>query len=271
MEVLVCFVVICLAGQWLAFRVTRRSERVGAMWTLVLLLAVCAKSALDALPSLEWALLPWPAYALVQPLVMYPLAAMFFGVAASRLPVRWNRIVVLLVGVGVIGYGAQRNAWIAWPEAHGQSIYADAGHHLQQSTHYTCGPAACVAAVSHCGVRISERDMARLCLTRVHGSRLFDLYRGIVLALERQAYEVSILPLTAEQVVEPERITVSSNRGGGHAICLVGQGTDALVHDPLDREPERWDLDRVRREYRAPAIVIEARTSTTNPAAATPR
>ena len=76
---------------------------------------------------------------------------------------------------------------------------------------------------------------------------------------QRAAKKIPVV-LSAEEVAQDGRITVSSNRGGGHAICLVGRGVSALVHDPLDHAPEYWDLPTLRSDYRSPAVLIEARS-----------
>lgn len=241
----------------------RRSRRLAHGIAAVFAVALCAKAALATRADWEWWLLPWPAYALVQGFVLYALAAAFFGAAASTLPVRWNRLVVLAVGLGVLTHGLHRHAWLAWPEIHGDDRRAGADHHVRQSTHYTCGPAACASALSYCGITISERDLAAACLTRCSGSSLFDLYRGLVVTLRNCPFFVSIENPTADDVVAHRLLSIATNPGGGHALCFAALAGEVVVHDPLAPGPRTMTMEQLRAGFRGPAIVIR-------PAAAPP-
>ena len=257
-------VISLLAGAG-AYVWSRRSAMAANVLVPLLLALVCGKAVLDAKPAWEWTLFPWPGYAFVQGSVLYGIAVVFFGVAAVRLPLRWNRLVVLALGVAVLGHGLHRHAWLAWPEVHGDGRVPGVDHHLVQSTHYTCGPAACAAALSHLGIVVSERDMAAMCLTRSSGSRLFDLYRGLVVALDGRAIDVSIEDLPAEALLASDLVVVAANSGFGHALCLVTTNGAATVHDPLQPYAQRWDGAEVRREYRGPAIVLRGRDVVATP------
>jgi hypothetical protein len=241
-----------------AYLVAARSQKAGAIGASVFLVLLIGKSLLHWKPHWEAMLFPWPDYSYFQQFAIYPLVVVFFGFAAARLPILWNRIVVGLVGLSFLGYGAWENSWIAWPQQHGGDIYADARNHRQQSTHYTCGPAACMAAASHFGVKISERDMAKLCLTRTGGSRLFNLYRGLQLALPDGEFRVRIVDLSADDLLERGRVVVTSN--SGHALCIVGKGTRVLVHNPLYPDPSHWNRGKLTKNYRGPAVLVERST-----------
>lgn len=257
MLLLASFAVSSLALGAFGYVASMRWARFPQLVLPALLALLAAHAALKARPDWEWACFPFASYAYVQGFWLYPLATLFFGVAAGRLPVRWNQVVVSLVGCATLSHGVARHSWIAWPEVHGEPVFADAQHHLRQSTAYTCGPAACVAALSRCGVRVTEREMAELCLTRSCGTSLFDLYRGVVLALEGRRFRISIRTVTADEVIHQRLLVVASNRGGGHAICVEGDAIDAVVHDPLQAAAQTWDLDRLRTGFLPPAIVIE--------------
>jgi hypothetical protein len=238
-----------------------RSARAQVVALPVLLALLCVRAVLGHYPALEWRLFPWAGYAYVQGFTLYPLAVAFFGLAAARLPVRWNRAVIALVGLGVLGHGLYRHAWIAWPESHGDSRVPNATHHVQQSTHYTCGPAACAAALSHCGITVSERDMAAMCLTHSNGTSLFDLYRGLVMALDEQSFAVSIEELPYERLGSDDYLVVCANSGGGHAICMAAHDGHVTVHDPLRKAPQEWQASDLPRDYSTTAIVIRERRS----------
>ncbi|MCU0867922.1 MAG: hypothetical protein MUC36_29400 [Planctomycetes bacterium] len=207
-----------------AFALALRRPRIAAGSAIGLVALLCGRAVLAARADWEWALFPWPGYAFVHGFVLYGLAAAFFGLAAATLPVRWNRAVVLAAGLGVLAHGVHRNAWMAWPEVHGDARVAGPDHHVRQSSYYTCGPAACVV--------------------QVIGDRPFD---------------VSIEAVSAEQIVAEQLVVVGSNSGRGHALCIATSGGRLVVHDPLRPVAQRYSLQLLRDEFRPPAIVIRAR------------
>lgn len=262
------FIALAAAGLALlfgAFALVLRWRRHAQAAAGVLVAMLCGRAVLAARADWEWALCPWPSYALVQGFVLYGLAAAFFGVAAATISVRWNRLVVLAVGLGVLAHGMSRHAWLAWPEQHGDTRVAGADHHVRQSSHYTCGPAACAAALSHCGVVRSERELAAACLTRRQGTSLFDLYRGLVLVVGDHPLTVSIEAVTAEQIVAENLVVVGANSGGGHAVAVAARGGRIVWHDPLQAAAQITTLPRLRDEFGSPAIVIRSRQTAATP------
>lgn len=239
-----------------AYLAARRHPRAAGVALPLLLTLLGARAVLSRLPALEWALFPWPGYAFVQGFTLYPLAVAFLAVAAARLPIRWNRAVVLALAAAVLAHGISRHRWLAWPEVHGDARTADAHHHLRQSTIYTCGPAACAAALSHHGIVASERHLAALCLVRRSGASLFDLYRGLVAATAGQPFAVSIEDLTADELLAGDHVVVATNDGGGHAICITTERGAITVHDPLQPAPQTWTAAELRAGYRGPAVVL---------------
>lgn len=240
----------------LGYRLSRRRVDIGKLGCASLMLLICGKALLHWKPHWEFALFPWPDYAYLQQFSIYPLVALFFGLAAAQMPVAWNRAVVAACGMGFLSYGAYENSWMAWPEEYGQQVYADQHNHRPQTTHFTCGPAACVTACAYLGVRRSERHLARLCLTHENGSRLFNLYRGLRLTLPEEQFSVQILDLPAAELLAEGTVVVTSNRGGGHALCLVGEGDQVRVHDPLDPEPKVWTPAELHKNYRGPVVLV---------------
>lgn len=108
--------------------------------------------------------------------------------------------------------------------------------------------------------------MAELCLCRRSGSRLFDLYRGLVTTLDPDRFAVSIEGLDAAALLRSDTVVVASNGSRAHAIAIATRAGAATVHDPLAKAPEVWSPAQLQRDYRPPAIVIRPR-----PVAASPR
>ncbi len=61
-----------------------------------------------------------------------------------------------------------------------------------QSTGYTCAPASCATLLSRFGVKTSEKEMSKLCLTQVRGTEYIDIVRGLNLKLDPDKYEVRL-------------------------------------------------------------------------------
>jgi hypothetical protein len=234
----------------------RRWRRAAASAVPLLLVALVLRLAFDLRPDWEWAVFPQPGYAGTQSVQLYVIGAAFFGLAAARLSVRWNRVVVVAVGALVLAHGLERHRWLAWPEVHGDERTAGADHHVRQSTHYTCGPAACVAALSHCGIVATERGMAAACGARPGGTRLFDLYRGLVTVLAEQPFRVGIESLDERGLCRDGQVLVGSNAGGGHALCVANVGGRHVLHDPRALAPQVLTAAELVAVMRGPFVVV---------------
>ncbi len=257
MLLLVLLILGSIATGVVAWRTAARYPKAGTIASAVFMLLLCVKAVVHWRPDWEVMLFPWPKYAYLQPLAIYPLMVSFFGLAAARLKLRWNQVLVALIGVVFLGYGVWQNSWIAFPEQHGRAVRADREHHCRQSTTYTCGPAACVSALDYFGVTVTERSMASLCLTHKSGSSTFNLYRGLLLALGERDFRVRILTLAPADLTLRGRVVVTATGQGHHAICLLGTGDGVTVHDPLHAQPRGWSLDALSQQVQGPVILIE--------------
>jgi len=220
---------------------------------------VVFKAVLHYEPAWEASLFPWVGYIYLQEYWLYPVAMLFFGLAVGHLPVLWNRVVVALVALAILSWGARQNLWIAFPETHGAEIRADTQGNIAQSTKYTCGPCACVSALSYLGVSATEREMARLCLTHKTGTTVFNEYRGLVLKLQGTPYTVRIMKLSAKQLMTPGLTATVSIARGFHSVCVHGAGDHAIVHDPYVGQSLKWFEKKLREKYFPPAVVIVKR------------
>lgn len=227
----------------------------------LLLGALVAYAVLMYRPVWEAWLFPSVDYLLWRPFWLYLLSAAFFGLAISRLPVRWNRWVVTVVAVLVAAHGAWSNRWVLLPEEHGDARTADLQHHCRQSTMYTCAPASCVIAASYCGIAVSERQMAERCLTSSAGTQVFNIYRGLRLTLPSERFRVAIEAVTAEDLCQPGRLAIVAWVEMAHAICVVGDGDGVVVHDPLVSRPGYWDRARLAERFDGVAVRVDDRRS----------
>ena len=127
--------------------------------------------------------------------------------------------------------------------------------HCEQSTIYTCAPAACVAALAHCGIRISEREMAALCLTNRNGTDEFNIYRGLTLALVGKPWRVRLREIPAEALAAHDAVAVICLPG--HANAVIGEGGGILLHDPFTAGPTRRTVAEFATIYTGTAVTIE--------------
>ncbi len=246
-------------GWWVSARVHRRSPRAALVGAGVILGLLAMKSLLYRFPAIEGTLFPFVWYVLIYDHLITALGLCFFGWAMALLPIRWNRLAVAVVVVGLFARGVWMTTWMAWPEHHGQDRGANALHHYRQSTMYTCAPSACVAVLAHLGIASTESEMAELCLTTRWGTSEFNTFRGLSLKLEGTAWRARIRWRTAEELTDPSCYAVISWQGAFHAIATVGQGGDVLVHDPMAPRPAVWDLAKLKERYGGTAVVVEPR------------
>lgn len=245
---------VAVATAWLAWRTPRLRLALAAG---VLLLLV-AKSVLNYLPVEEAALLPWTWYAWLQGYWAFAFGAAFFGLAIPQLPQIWNRLVVAVIALVVLGFGAIETSWMLRQRPLGEEIAPGLNHHLTQTTGYTCAPCAAAIALGYIGVTATERDMARLCLTREEGgSTTFNTWRGLRLALDGTRWRPRLARVTPEELCAPGRVAVIDFPAISHAITVIGRGKDVLLHDPLANEPRTLTQADLARRYGGTAVLLE--------------
>jgi hypothetical protein len=225
----------------------------GAGGALVLLKAVVKNR-----PVWEAALFPFPDYVKYQGFVLYLGVALFFGACLAWLAGRRERPMVALLFLVAVAQSGFANTWLLDRTPYGEERFANASLHCEQSTMFTCGPAACVSALAHCGVRVSERQMAALCLTSADGTGVFNVYRGLTLALAGTPWRARLREVTASEVAARRLLAVLCL--DVHAVALVGEGEGPLlVHDPLRSQPTREPARDLDKFYSGTAVVIERR------------
>jgi hypothetical protein len=140
------------ASAWL---VARRGPRPALAVAALALALLVAKAVLTWLPVWEAACFPFTWYIYLQSYWSPLIGLAFFGLAIPQLPVRWNRVVVALIALGVFAFGAHKTWWMVSRPELGDERTPDTLHHLRQSTGFTCAPCAAAIAVSYVGLQVS--------------------------------------------------------------------------------------------------------------------
>ncbi len=219
---------------------------------------ILIKAVVKFRPAWEAAIFPFPDYVKYQGFVLYLGVAVFFGAVLAWLAGRRERLMVALLGVVAMAHSGFANTWLLDRTAYGEDRFADASGHCRQSTMFTCAPAACVSALARCGVRVSERQMAALCLTNREGTGDFNIYRGLTLVLAGTPWRARLREISASALAAEGVLAVVSLED--HAIATVGEGGDRLlVHDPLAAGPEHWAARELEIFYSGTAVMIEPR------------
>jgi hypothetical protein len=252
---------IGLAAFLIALGLVLLIGRRAAPWLAGLLtLALVLKSLLTWKPAWEAALFPWPDYIYLQGYWMTAIALAFFGTVIPLLPVVWNRWVVGAVAAGAFALGLHATWWMAVWRPIGIEQGPGSDHHFQQSTGYTCAPSSCAIALSYLGVAATEREMARLCLTRRdEGTIVFNTYRGLALKLEGTPWRARVRELPAAELREPGRVAVIDWPQLQHAVTTVGAGDHVVLHDPLRHDRATWTAAELDERYGGIAVVFERR------------
>jgi len=241
----------------------------GKRWALVAagvaLSLLLVKCALNKFPVVEAWLFPWPWYVYLQGYWLWPVALLFFGLAVRQLPIRWNRIAIILVAGVTFAVSLYTARWMVSPPDDSSPRRADSSGHCMQSTGYTCVPASCVAALAWWGIETTEGEMARLCLTSSWGTSAFNAYRGLTLKLRDVASDegrdlrnlvVRIVKWDADSL---RALAVPAVVTGGirHAVAVRFENGLFVIDDPLAPGPVSYCSPPKR--ITGPAVVIVAR------------
>lgn len=231
-----------LGGMALGTRIPKRR----AVWVLLpCILAATLYAICRARPDWEATLFPWPLYAFWQRQWIFPPGILIIACCGSMLPVRWNRVFIWAVASGVFGWSMWTGLWMLRPLCPGSTRPPVSGMMVQQSTGYTCAPAACATLLAAWGIEKTEHEMAQLCLCAENrGTSPFDLYRGLALAAEGtglKARMVKVSNAETARLVCP--FAVGAN---GHAVVIFEvRGDRLLIGDPM-RQRASWEsFDRI--------------------------
>ena len=209
-----------------------------AAWALgPFVLAAVLYASCRAWPEWEAAVFPWPFYAFWQRQWVYPLGLFILGCGGAMLPVRWNRLLIWGAGVGLLGWSLWAGSWMLRAPCPGRTELPVRGAVVEQSTGYTCAPAACATLLAAWGIAKSEHEMAQLCLcVPEKGTAQFDTYRGLALAARGSGLKPRIVhagPKRLDRLVRPFIIGT-----GAHAVVIFEVREDELlVGDPFVKRP----------------------------------
>jgi len=240
-----------LFAAFLAGLMIRRGSRRQCLVICAVALALClSKGILSHHPDVETRLFPWPDY------VMYggwigPLAMLALGAMAGLVRRRRDWLFIVIGGAVTMAYFGDYLGWLAPPARPVLGIAPrSTTFYCQQTTPYTCGPAAAATMLrraSNLSIETDEREMAALCLTREgRGTLDLGLYRGLNLKLERAGAEVRVrvVRLTFEELLRaPKPCMLRVRFGFDHAVVVVDtEGSQIVVFDPAaPGRLHRWD------------------------------
>lgn len=236
----------------------RSSEKNTALCAGAALGLILAKAFLHAKPSLEARLFPWVGYVYFQSYWLYPLGMLFFGVAISQLPVKWNRVVVAGIAFCFFGYSLWAERWMVLPTDDSSVQTATSDHHCRQTTSYTCVPAACVTLLSYWGVSATEGEMTRLCRTRGDGTTTFNAFRGVKLKLRATDMRAAIVEMDLERFRKLRKPVLFCDRRGHATVMMYDQGDSVVIWDPLVSFRRLATLDSVRSSISGAGVVIRS-------------
>ena len=181
-----------------------------------------------------------------------PATALLAGIAWQRLPgPLWQKY--LLVGaLALIGAWRFVEPYVGSPPPIGPERWNHAI--CMQTTKSTCSAAAAATLLARVGIKTSEAEMAKLCLTREDGTSLLGLYRGLkikttgtnwrVVLLQGSALDLKHQPLPAIVTINDPNIPDAL-----HSVVVFGfeDETHLSVGDPFTGGLQRWNLAALER------------------------
>lgn len=232
-----------LASIFLGFRAASLNRTVGHAVLIAFGCMLALKIFFGFRPDYEITLLGYDWYILHNGVVLYACACGLFGCALALVRSTRDKRAIGVLTLMVAAHGLYMCTGYGLHAPAGRSNVADGRHHLKQSSPYSCGAAVCVVASSYLGLTVTESEMMERCLTNRRGTSLLNIYRGMLLTIDRSLYHLQVRPLDYAELVQQGRVSLAIS--GNHAICLVGRGDEVVVHDTNTDGPEGWDQEDV--------------------------
>jgi len=208
------------AGVW----ALRRSRALATGLVAAMSLLLILKAVICHLPAAEPRLFPWTWYPYIEPWwTLFP-AMFIFGAGMPLVRASLVKRDVLLVGAGFLLLRCGVVAVLTdRPHELLTAVVRENGVCLQSSG-YSCAPASAAMLLHLYGVKASEDEMARLCVTRrgstvTSGTSESGLLRGLRLKLEDRAIPKISTP-AYEQIPTPSLVTIQVGPRTGHSILV---------------------------------------------------
>ena len=253
--------VLAIAAYLLGRRLASRGTGACVTATGLCMAIVLLKVLFITHPAVEAAMIQWTGggawlgYGYLQRYFQVPVVMLGLGVVIPNLPPRWNRNLIRIMVLTLAAWGVSLTLGLL-QGVPGSEKRPDQRHHLQQSTPFTCGPAAGASALSYVGVIETERDLAEMCLTSRAGTTEFCIWRGISLALKGKPYAARVVEGGADDLLQNGRVAIVRLGREHHVVCVRGTGNGVVMHDPLLGDPAYWCADQFRAQYGGVAVVI---------------
>jgi predicted double-glycine peptidase len=241
------------AGAW----TMRRSRTAASIASALFLSLILLKAIVGHIPAAEASLFSWDWYPIVEP-SWYLVPAMFLLGAGFQVMQggAWKRPLILAAATLLfVRTGAA--AWVTSQPPELEGTVTDSGVCLQTSS-YSCGAAAATSFVYYYGIRVTEKEMAELCLTRAGGPGLIGTSdAGLMRGLRRKLagrYDIFIARTVYDDLPTPALVPLELYPGVGHCV-LVWRVDPELVH-LLDPRSGRTTLSRAtfERQWTGAAI-----------------
>jgi len=189
----------------------------------LLLALIVLKAVVGHIPAAEPTLFPWDWYPYVEPW-WYLIPAMFLMGAGIQVVWQspWKRH-AMLAGAGVLLARTGAAGWVTSRPSDLEGTVKDSAVCLQTSS-YSCGAAAATSFCYYYGVKVTEREMAELCVTRMGGPGLAGtsdagLMRGLRQKLSHR-YDIHIARTVVDDLPTPALVAIEVWPGVGHCIVL---------------------------------------------------
>ena len=160
-----------------------------------------------------------------------PILAVFLGLRLRLvdLPV-WRKALLVILPAAVAVYVSYLPLFTSEPRI----VDRKAGECVLQSGPNTCGAAAAATFLSRLGLPTTESEMAKLCLTRWHGTPLHGIVRGLRIRMR-----------DSNRRVVAEQADWNALRDGGiepPLLLIVGLTEDTARRDPRYHEKWGWTV-----------------------------
>ena len=262
MEDYIIFTVILgtyiLAGVSLGWYIGARGAKLWLPAALLALALTVFKTYLSYRPEIETALFPFADYIYFSTWNTFTASALILIVARVTRN-RGARIrIALFALLGIVGLMHNNLPYFARARLNDIGDNVDSSGLVLQTTRYSCTPAAMATLLHSIGMETSEKEMARLSLTRpFFGTTLLGTYRALKIKAGQYGLKVRIVRCDKQRLRSLRKpLLLWTKFDNAHTNVLFAQSGDTLLIAEPESGFEFWNINSIDDYWYGIAVVL---------------
>jgi len=252
------FAVYLLGGVTLGWYVGDRSRKIAAPLALIGLALTVFRTYLSYRPEMETAIFPFASYIYFSTWNTFT-GAFLIVVVAKLSRGAWAKVRIGALGLtGLLGVMQCYLPFCVTADIRDMNNRVNPEGLVNQTTGYSCSPAATATLLRAIGIETTEREIARLSLTRpIFGTTLLGTYRALKIKAGEYGFKVKIVRCDRSRLKNLRKpLLLYTKFGYPHMNVLFAQSGDKLLVAEPERSFEKWNMDALDEHWSGIAIVI---------------